>query len=185
MFIPNTLRNNKFNLQSLQNLDFELMQRNNDLETLQSFIIPLQQGFTTEREFKDSLNTIKYLKLIYLIQMTLLYFEYTKQYQETTIDQIFKQEFLLDNEITSKESHLAQSKNHITKLKLKLSSANKEFKRIKQDASKNETVYACLYCTGKAFLSIPLLEAHYQRHHIDKFEKPKQNFQETLLTVQT
>ena len=42
MFIPNTLRNTKINLQTLQNLDFELMQSNNDLETLQSFIIPLQ-----------------------------------------------------------------------------------------------------------------------------------------------
>ncbi|CAK61280.1 unnamed protein product (macronuclear) [Paramecium tetraurelia] len=119
------------------------------------------------------------------MQMMLLYFEYTKQYQETTIDQIFKEEFRLDSEISEKEHILAKSKKNITKLKLQLSSANKELKKIKLDASKKETVYACLYCTGKAFISIPLLEAHYQRHHIDKFEKPKQNFQETLLTVQT
>lgn len=91
----------------------------------------------------------------------LLYFEYTKQYQETTIDQIFKEEFRLENEINENEHILIKSKKNITKLKLSLSSANKELKKLKLEASKKETVYACLYCTGKAFVSIPLLEAHY------------------------
>lgn len=70
-----------------------------------------------QKDYENPLLLIHVLKFVYLLQLALLYLEYTKQYQETTLSEIFLATYNEENQIETLERSLTKSKGAISKLR--------------------------------------------------------------------
>jgi PP-loop superfamily ATP-utilizing enzyme len=72
------------------------------------------------------------------------------------------------------ESSLKKSKKKIEKFKEDLKIEKETLARFKEKV-KNQTVYACYFCTRKVFATLNDLNNHYKRRHENETPKPQEN----------